>query len=56
MVNNYHNISFLRYEKAEFQAKVRQNYEQLYDSSYWQTVITDGHTLDEASEIFNCHS
>lgn len=27
-----------RYEKAEFQQKVRDCYEKLYDSSYWQKI------------------
>jgi len=36
-----------RYEKAEFQSRVRLNYDALYDSSYWRTVDTDGLALDD---------
>merc|ERR1711973_776581 len=33
-----------RYEKAEFQARVRKNYHQLIDTDYWKVVDTDGKT------------
>lgn len=35
-----------RYEKAEFQALVRQNYHHLIDAEYWKVVDTDGKTQD----------
>jgi len=35
-----------RYERAEFQARVRKNYDQLMDPHYWRVVDTDGKTQD----------
>lgn len=41
-----------RYEKREFQSRVRGNYDKLMDET-WQKVDTDGKTLDEVyDEVF----
>ena len=39
-----------RYEKAEFQQKVRQNYNLMMDPEYWTTIDTDGKHPDKVFE------
>ena len=41
-----HIFSFSRYEKVEFQARVRKNYDELMDER-WTTVKTDSKSLDQ---------
>ena len=36
-----------RYEKQDFQAKVRENYKKFQDDSNWVTIDTDGKSLDD---------
>ena len=38
-----------KYEKVEFQAKVRDNYKKLEEDN-WEVIITDGKTLDQVFE------
>lgn len=35
-----------RYEKADFQKRVRQNYHELIDQDYWKVIDTDGKSHD----------
>merc|ERR1712141_47793 len=36
-----------RYEKKNFQARVRENYKKLFDDSYWRQINTDSKSQDE---------
>ena len=41
------------YEKKDFQAKVRKNYDALMDKDYWQVINTDQKSLDEVYDEVN---
>ena len=47
---NYIYTFTFRYETQTFQAKVRQNYKELIDDSYWKIINTDSKSEDE---VFN---